>query len=171
MHILGHANHTHGMAHPRDLQVGRGLLWKLFWGPGYVGCAQRQTLPRGCPPYPGGGVWGRKVARPPGEAVVAGALARAHALERHLRSSGSIPYGWSTNEGLWRCWPSPCQLVGPLHTGRPPLASPPQGTLQSLSTTNPNKGRSMRAKSLPLPPVPGVHRPEERRRPWVQAGS
>lgn len=42
-----------------------------------------------------GRVWGGKVARPPGEAVVAGALARAHALERHPGSSGGVPWPWS----------------------------------------------------------------------------
>ena len=46
-----------------------------------------------------GGVWGGKVARPPGEAVVAGALARAHALERHPGSSGGVPRPWTLENG------------------------------------------------------------------------
>lgn len=49
---------------------------------------------------PGGDVWDVKTGRPSREAVVAGVLARAHALEGHLGSSGSVPCGWSTKGRL-----------------------------------------------------------------------
>lgn len=68
------------------------------WARGGHRACPEATLPSGVP-HPGG-VWGGKVARPPGEAVVAGALARAHALERHPGSSGGVPCRQSTNMGL-----------------------------------------------------------------------
>lgn len=72
------------------LHVGRGLLWRLCGDPGTRGEHEGETLPREVPAYPGGDVGSGKVGGPPGEAVVAGALARAHALERHLGSTGSV---------------------------------------------------------------------------------
>lgn len=52
--------------------------------------------------------------------------------------------------------PGPCQLAGPAPHRRPALASPPWGTRLPLCITDTNKGTSTRAKSLPLPPVPGA---------------
>ena len=110
-HTRRHTNHTHGTAHPRDLQGWTGCSRKPpgalgVWGE-HEACPEA-TLP-GVGPHPGG-VWGGKVARPPGEAVVAGALARAHALERHPGSSGGVPCGQNTDTGLQTVAQAP--LVG-----------------------------------------------------------
>lgn len=150
-----HHPHTHHSL-PTGLPGREGTALKvLLGGPGPVGCAQRaDPYPRGAP-YRSGDVWGVKIGRPSREAIVAGVLARAHALERHLGSSGSVPCGWNTKAGF-RDGGQARQLAGAAPHGRLTPASPPQGTLPPLSITNTNKGGSMRTKSLSLPPVPGV---------------
>lgn len=135
---------THTHSPPQDLQVGRRLLWKLYWGiPGPVGCAQRADLYPWGAPYPSGDVWGGKTGRSPREAVVPGTFARAHALERHLGSSGSVPCGWSTKGGF-RDAGQGCS------TWQACSDQSTMGTAPPFSITTTNKGRTTVAVSSPF---------------------
>lgn len=102
MHAHSQTHQPHTRPSPPEGPPGTDCVFqKAPRGPGRRGghrACPEATLPSGVP-HPGG-VWGGKVARPPGEAVVAGALARAHALERHPGSSGGVPCRQSTNMGL-----------------------------------------------------------------------
>lgn len=102
MHAHSQTHQPHTRPSPPEGPPGMDCVFqKAPRGPGRRGghrACPEATLPSGVP-HPGG-VWGGKVARPPGEAVVAGALARAHALERHPGSSGGVPCRQSTNMGL-----------------------------------------------------------------------
>ena len=136
--------------------------------PAPVGRAQRAgPYPQGAP-YPAGDVWGGKIGRSTREAVVPGAFARAHALERHLGSFGSVSCGWNTKGGF-KHGGQALQLARASPHGRPAPLSPPQGTLPPLSIRSTNKDKSTGAKSLPLPAhrCAGL-RPEDGRRPWCR---
>lgn len=69
-------------------------------GPRMCSGRKGQTPAHEVSSYPSCDVWGGKVGGPPGEAVVAGVLARAHALERHLGSSGSVSWAGGTRVGF-----------------------------------------------------------------------
>lgn len=109
-------------------------------------------------PYPGAEVWGGKVGRRPREAVVAGALACAHALERHPGSLGSIPCGWNTSEGLKTASLGPgcrtsCPHDGPAPAGALPLT--PTFRQEPFRTSSPRcrqVGPQFHQSSKPSPP-------------------
>lgn len=92
----GHTTDTHGTA----------LLRASRWGGGCSGRSAGGPTPT-APSYRGCGVWGGKGGRPPGEAAVAGVLARAHALESHLGSSGRVSCGGSARDGFRDGVPGP----------------------------------------------------------------